>query len=437
MRTATFTPSAPVMPAAWPATNRVRPVKKRIPDTTDGPKRIGYYLEPLRGIASNPDRQRILKNFFKETYNILNFTIMFFQAINQMITTGTDLSINIRRVNNNLTVAVVPRRSGVKDGERIVPLILNGTPEELDAGFLQAVGTPVQKAQGILTNLETFEKQAEQAVSQSKAARSAAEKESKEVREKREKMEKLLKKAEDAMTGKRYSEALTWLKQAKVLALPDKQKEIDEKMVEVQKKASEGSLFGMEQPSVSKPQPAPQQTASQPAAAPASQYRSGEQIPMFLPEQPAPVSQPVSQPQPPRSAVHPGQQTPFTGQPQTQSVQYTISVPQAQPVPQQAVPQPQGIQFHQPVQMQQARIDEKQWMQPAPPQPRYAPIQEAARTYEEREYLRQPQEAAMYNFDKDCEDDREMLREDPYAEYPDFPKECRMTDMAQMDMVYC
>ena len=48
---------------------------------------------------------------------------MFFQAINQMITTGTDLSINIRRVNNNLTVAVVPRRSGVKDGERIVPLI--------------------------------------------------------------------------------------------------------------------------------------------------------------------------------------------------------------------------------------------------------------------------------------------------------------------------
>ena len=337
-------------------------------------------------------------------YNILNFTIMFFQTINQMITAGTDLSINIRRVNNNLTVAVVPRRSGVKDGERIIPLILNGTPEELDAEFLQAVGTPLQIAQGILTNLETFEKQAEQAVSQSKAARSAAEKESKEVREKREKMEKLLKKAEDAMTGKRYSEALTWLKQAKVLALPNKQKEIDEKMAEVQKKASEGSLFGMEQPPMYKPQPAPQQTESQPAAAPAPQYRSGEQIPMFLPEQPAPIPQPA---------------------------------PQAQPIPQQAVPQPQGIQFHQPVQMPQARMDGKQWMQPAPPQPRYAPVQEAARTHEEREYLRQPQEAAMYNFDKDCEDDRELLREDPYAEYPDFPKECRMTDMAQMDMVYC
>lgn len=332
-------------------------------------------------------------------YNILNFTIMFFQAINQMITAGTDLSINIRRVNDNLTVAVVPRRSGVKAGERIVPLILNGTPEELDAGFLQAVGAPVQKAQGILTNLESFEKQAEQAVSQSKTSKPTVEKESKEAREKREKMEKLLKKAEDATAGKHYSEALTWLRQAKVLAQPDKQADIDNKMAEVQKKASEGSLFDMVQPPVTAPQPSLQQSAPQPMAAPTPQYRSGEQVPMFMPEQPAPAPQPVAQPQ-------------------VQPVQYRQPAPQ--PVPQQAAPQPQEIQFHQPVQVPQPQLADNRWMQqPAPSQ--YATVQEAA----------------MYNFDKDYEDDRELLREDPYAEYPDFPKECRMTDMAQMDMVYC
>ena len=332
---------------------------------------------------------------------------MFFQAINQMITAGTDLSINIRRVNDNLTVAVVPRRSGVKAGERIVPLILNGTPEELDTGFLQAVGAPVQKAQGILTNLESFEKQAEQAVSPSKTSKPTVEKESKEAREKREKMEKLLKKAEDATAGKHYSEALTWLRQAKVLAQPDKQADIDNKMAEVQKKASEGSLFDMVQPPVTAPQPSLQQSAPQPMAAPTPQYRSGEQIPMFLSEQPDPVPQPVSQPQTPQPAAHPGQ-------PQTQPVQYM------QPIPQQAVPQPQGIQFHQPVQVPQPQLADNRWIQqPAPSQ--YATVQEAA----------------MYNFDKDYEDDRELLREDPYAEYPDFPKECRMTDMAQMDMVYC
>ena len=40
----------------------------------------------------------------------------------------------------------------------------------------------------------------------------------------------------------------------------------------------------------------------------------------------------------------------------------------------------------------------------------------------------------MYNFDKDYEDDRELLREDPYAEYPDFPKECRMTEYTHYNL---
>ena len=50
---------------------------------------------------------------------------MFFQTINRMITAGTDLSINIRQVNDKLTVAVMPRRAGLKDeaGEQIVPLV--------------------------------------------------------------------------------------------------------------------------------------------------------------------------------------------------------------------------------------------------------------------------------------------------------------------------
>lgn len=175
--------------------------------------------------------------------------------------------------------------------------------------------------------------------------------------------------------------------------------DIDNKMAEVQKKASEGSLFDMVQPPVTAPQPSLQQSAPQPMAAPTPQYRSGEQVPMFMPEQPAPAPQPVAQPQ-------------------VQPVQYRQPAPQ--PVPQQAAPQPQDIQFHQPVQVPQPQLADNRWIQqPAPSQ--YATVQEAA----------------MYNFDKDYEDDRELLREDPYAEYPDFPKECRMTDMAQMDMVYC
>ena len=142
---------------------------------------------------------------------------MFFEQIYQLISTGNDLSINIRRMNDKLNVAVMPRNNALKEEKQqhMVPLVLSGTPEELDREFLQAVMAPVKKALGILTNLEAFEKAAEKTASQAKPGKTV-EKESKEAREKREKMEKLMKKADDAAAASRFSEAQTWLKQAEV-----------------------------------------------------------------------------------------------------------------------------------------------------------------------------------------------------------------------------
>lgn len=145
---------------------------------------------------------------------------MFFQTIYPMLAAGADLSINIKRVNDRLSVAVMPRHNGVKDEsqQHLVPLILNGTAIELDAEFLQAIMVPVSRTMGVLANLETFERQAAKVSSESRPAKTAQEKESKEAREKREKMERLLKKTDEAVAGRKYSEALIWLKQARVLA---------------------------------------------------------------------------------------------------------------------------------------------------------------------------------------------------------------------------
>lgn len=181
---------------------------------------------------------------------------MLFQTIHRMLAEGTELGIHVKRVENRLCVAVMPKREGLKDetGQCIVPLVLNGTPEELDAEFLSAIARPIEKVQGILMNLEAFEKQAEKAAAERKAA--SAPKETKEAREKREKMERLLKKADDATSARKYSEALIWLKQARLLAPIDRQKEIDLKMQEVQRKADEGSLFAsMPEPKPVKPAP--------------------------------------------------------------------------------------------------------------------------------------------------------------------------------------
>ena len=79
-------------------------------------------------------------------------------------------------------------------------------------------------------------KQAEKATSQANHPKTPTVPAESNSGEKREKMEKLLKKADDATAAKRFSEAMTWLKQARVLAPSEKQKEIDEKMQEVQKR---------------------------------------------------------------------------------------------------------------------------------------------------------------------------------------------------------
>lgn len=355
---------------------------------------------------------------------------MFFQAIYQMISTGTDLSINIRKVDNSLSVAIMPRRNSLKEEIQgtLVPLIVNGTPEELDMGLLQTIAQPLQKVQGLLANAESFEKQAEKATSQTKAK---SQTESKEAREKREKMEKLLKKADDATTAQRYSEALTWLKQAKILASADKQKEIDAKMQEVQKLDSAGNLFAMEEQTPVIPQS--QINAQPPSVTQAGTY--AEQQPrsiapdplMKMQSDPRQISQQVA-PQPiPRPEY--GTTGGYMQQmPVPESVQGGFA-PQGTAIPtysQQPCYQP-GMDPYQPRQIHQQQTTNSQ-------------IQNATTPMQNgngREYRTAPSARETFCFDPEDENDRELLREDPYAEYPDFPAESRMKDDAQVETIYC
>ena len=330
---------------------------------------------------------------------------MFFQSIYQMITAGTDLNINIRKVDNSLSVAVMPRRNSLKEDTRqnMVPLVVNGTPAELDMGFLQTILQPIQKVQGLLVNAENFEKQAEKATSQAKSSKAPTiPAESKEAREKREKMEKLLKKADDATAAKRFSEAMTWLKQARVLAPSEKQKEIDEKMQEVQKQASEGSLFGM-QTSIF-PDQQTHTMNPEPVMQPAPQ-----QIPQGMPQQVHDTNGAYIQPAPNRPVMQ------GTGMPQGATMQT---------YPQQPAYHPETIPY-----------PPRQPQQPANGHIPNGTVQ--VQNGNGREYQAVPATHDTFCFDPEDENDRELLREDPYAEYPDFPAEYRMKDEAQVEMIYC
>lgn len=325
---------------------------------------------------------------------------MFFQTIYPMLAAGADLSINIKRVNDRLSVAVMPRHNGVKDEaqQHLVPLILNGTAIELDAEFLQAIMMPVSRTMGVLANLETFERQAAKVSSESRPAKTAQEKESKEAREKREKMERLLKKTDEAVAGRKYSEALTWLKQARVLAPADRQKEIDDRTLEVRKMADAGSLFAVQPQPIPAAQPQPIPQPARPASSPAPVHGG---------------QQPASAPQP-----QDGQMRMF---PRQQPVQPEYGQPAQYAAPQPAYPpQMQGTQPYFP-----------------PPVPGWQPPVQAQHATG-REYHTPPQDTPeAYSFDKDDESDRELLRNDPYAEYIDFPEEYRVRDEAQMELVCC
>lgn len=345
---------------------------------------------------------------------------MFFQSIYQMITESTDLNINIRKVDNSLSVAVMPRRNSLKEDIRqnMVPLIVNGTPAELDMGFLQAIVQPLQKVQGLLANAENFERQAEKATTQARTSKTpAVPTESKEARERREKMERLLKKADEANVSKRFSEALTWLKQARALAPFEKQKEIDTRIQEVQKQACAGSLFGM----TDEPEP----IVSQPQVEIDSRTQPGTQTGIFRDQQthvmnPEPAMQP-----------NPQQRTPEASQPA-----YGTGGTFMQPTPNRPVMPgnsiPQGG-ISQPYTQHPSYRQETASYPQQPLQPVNGHIQNG----NGREYQTAPSGHETFCFDPEDENDRELLKEDPYAEYPDFPAEYRMKDEAQIEMVYC
>lgn len=312
-----------------------------------------------------------------------------------MMTEGVDLTLVIRKANGQLTVSTLPKSNGLKDEAQnhLVPLTVSGPPQELDAGFLQAVARPVQKAAGLISNMARFEAQAEKAASESKAAKEAKAKETKEEKEKREKYEKHFKKAEELIAAGNHKEAITALGQARLHAKPQDQKKIDGMVAEQKKAMNKGSLFEL----MDEPAPQPQQPQAQPTAAPVQQPRQASPYP------PQPQAQ-----RPMAAQASDRQQRPATNPQQPQA----MWPPQA---PHYAQPQPQPYMGQQPV-PQQA------------PQPAYGGYHEA----HWQEQVQQPEELPPYY---GAGQDGPTYRPEDYEEYPDFPQSMLENHVSQYQTV--
>lgn len=342
--------------------------------------------------------------------------------MNQMMNPNVDITLVIRKsADGRMVVSVLPKSNTLKDEAQnsIVPLTLNGTPEELDTGFMQVVARPMQKASGLISNMAQFEAQADKASASSKGAKVAKAKESKEDREKREKYEKNLKKAEDHIAAKRHKEAVDALTEARKYAKTEDLKTIDERLDEQKKLASQGDLFGMMEEPAQVQQPAQQPMSAQQPTQPQPMPEPVQQS-----QQPtAPQQQPVIPPQEmPAQAAHPNQQ-PYGNPGQGYGGQYGYPQ-QPQGWPQQAHPNGGYPQYAHPNGGIMPPNGGHHGAYPPNGQPRYA-----------QQPMPSDHDMAAHAPRMADPDDAPPYRPEEYAEYPDFPATMLQGNYAQPQMM--
>lgn len=166
-----------------------------------------------------------------------------FQELNKLIADGQSLNFVITKNENTFTVSVLPQVYNLKDEakNKISPLVLSGSPEDLDNEFISSISEPLQKASGLLLNLENFEKQ----LSESQKSSKAAEQANKAEKEKKEKISKLITKAQALEKDGKKKEALA--EYEKALVIDEINSKIKQKVTQLKSELSQGDMFAIGQ----------------------------------------------------------------------------------------------------------------------------------------------------------------------------------------------
>ena len=162
-----------------------------------------------------------------------------FNELAELMSDRDITTLTLTKLNGKMSVSVMPTKTGLKDEAKgkLSPIIVSGTPDELDAEFIQAICQPLTKATGLLTNMDTFEKSIEAAEAASKATTEAKKKEEKEGKAFSEKMKKV-----ETFNEKKYAEAAILLKTATEMPTADaKQCEVLKNKISVE--LNSGTLF--------------------------------------------------------------------------------------------------------------------------------------------------------------------------------------------------
>lgn len=166
----------------------------------------------------------------------------FFKTLSEVLGEGCTATITIAQKDGIMTVGVLPGNNLVKDGakNKIVPLNVSGTPEELDEGFIDAIAEPVRKTTGLLVDMASYEQAAEEAKAKSKME------EEKKVAEANRKKEYdgYVNLARTNLKEQKYRDALKCVELARKVALPTDKTTLDTLTNEINSASGQGALFG-------------------------------------------------------------------------------------------------------------------------------------------------------------------------------------------------
>jgi PRTRC genetic system protein E len=81
---------------------------------------------------------------------------MFFTQMYALLE-GMNLDMSLKRTNDDITVTITPKPTEGGKAKISKPLVLTGSPAELDQAFFPTITEPLQKTAGIIANINIYE----------------------------------------------------------------------------------------------------------------------------------------------------------------------------------------------------------------------------------------------------------------------------------------
>lgn len=164
----------------------------------------------------------------------------FFNLVSENLQDGQQINMTIRKKGDRLVASITSDTTGVKDKAvtELPPLVLSGTPQEFEEGFVEAF-KPIASTLSLMSEVKSYEASVEEARKKAEMAK----KEKEKAADDKKKFTDSLNLAKKLKDEHKFKDAKAVLEKA-VKSPGADSKKISELLAEISRESGEGSLFG-------------------------------------------------------------------------------------------------------------------------------------------------------------------------------------------------